>query len=78
MQVSTLRKKRLKSKSHSQEGWHPRSTSTSGAGSGASHVWIEKSGLWFLEAVWIDFLGNCWLDCGLVWLWSFKDVKNDM
>ena len=36
MQVSALRKKRLKSPSHSHEAWHPRSTSTSGAGSGAS------------------------------------------
>ena len=30
-----MRNKRLKS--HSYEAWHPRSTSTSGAGSGASH-----------------------------------------
>ena len=36
MQVSALKKKRLKSPSHSHEGWHPRSTPTSGAGSGAS------------------------------------------
>ena len=35
--MSALRKKKLKSKSLSHEGWHPRSTSTSGAGSGASH-----------------------------------------
>ena len=36
MQVSVLRKKRLKRNSHSHEAWHPRSISTSGAGSGAS------------------------------------------
>ena len=36
MQVSALKKKRLKSPSH--EAWHPRSTPTSGAGSGASQV----------------------------------------
>ena len=41
-------------------------------------VWVEKYGLLPLGAVWIDFLGNCWLICGLVWLWSSKDVKNDM
>ena len=31
-----MRNKRLKS--HSHEAWHPRSTPTSGAGSGASHI----------------------------------------
>ena len=32
-----------KSKSHSHEGWHPRSTPTSGAGSGASQIiWLYK------------------------------------
>ena len=36
MQVLVLRKKRLKSHSHSHEAWHPRSTPTSGAGFGAS------------------------------------------
>ena len=41
-------RKRLKSLSHSHEGWHPRSTSTSGAGLGASHqmpikaIWRSK------------------------------------
>ena len=34
--VSSEKKKRLRSKSPSHEWWHPRSTSTSGAGSGAS------------------------------------------
>ena len=31
-------RKRLKSLNHSHEGWHPRSTPTSGAGSGASQL----------------------------------------
>ena len=31
-------RKRLKSLSHSHEAWHPRSTPTSGAGSGASQI----------------------------------------
>ena len=31
-------RKRLKSLSHSHKAWHPRSTPTSGAGSGASQV----------------------------------------
>ena len=34
--MSALRNKRLKSQSQSHEAWHPRSTPTSGAGSGAS------------------------------------------
>ena len=36
-----MRNKRLKS--HSHEGWHPRSTSTSGAGSGASQISLAVS-----------------------------------
>ena len=38
-------RKRLKSLSHSHEAWHPRSTPTSGAGSGASHyTFFSKTG----------------------------------
>ena len=40
MQMSALRKKRLNS--HGHEVWHPRSTSTSGAGSGASQEEPEE------------------------------------
>ena len=47
MQVSALRKKRLKS--HSHEAWQPRSTSTSGVGSGASQssFGLESLDTWF-------------------------------
>ena len=47
-----MKKKRLKS--HSHEGWHPRSTSPAGAGSGVSQVNLllvreNDRGLLFLE-----------------------------
>ena len=36
--VSIKKEKVKELKSHSHEGWHPRSTSTSSAGLGASHL----------------------------------------
>ena len=57
---------------------HPENGSDSPIGSDRDRGRDKKPGIWFLGAVWIDLLGNCCLDCGLVWLWSFKDVKNDM
>ena len=47
--VSSESRERKRLKSHSHEGWHPRSTSTSGAESGASQV--------------VPFLGDFYISC---------------